>query len=244
MGAVFLQDLTDFCIILLKADSGSDRIAQVVSASGEGSRGIWLFRILMPGCNVSARKKCDKAIGFRDFQQIAVVCRDVRGSIQKEERINQTTFDHGNDGIQLFTVRELSASLLTGAVDTGHRSGHGIDEDLAVQRLCQKTHDAEIQRVLGKAELVIGGEDDKNRCRAEFPDFPDRLDTVNSGHADIHDGDVRPEGLRHFNDGAATSGGAHLTSVMKFLIHNIRKRIDGDPFIIRQQNSVHFQFPL
>ena len=149
----------------------------------------------------------------------------------------------GETQSEVFPDLQIIAALLAGFVHLPHGFHTDVNDHSLVYRLCKIFQNAQIDGLFCIAELIISRDHDKNNVAVVLLDLLHRLDPVQSGHLDIHKGNVRPESFRQLHYRSSRLGAFDLTLISEIGVYDISQRFQHDPFVISQHYSVHASSP-
>ena len=113
------------------------------------------------------------------------------------------------------------------------------DHPLSVHGLRDVLEYSELYGFLSVIEFIVCGHNDKDDRRIRPSDLSHRVDTVDTGHLNVHDRDIGPEALGKLDNAPARLCGRDLALRSEFLFNDESEGIDHDPFVIRQHDPVH-----
>ena len=91
----------------------------------------------------------------------------------------------------------------------------GLLEVGEVERLGHVVEGADLERVAGEVDVLVGGHHDDRHRRRHLAQAPQRLDAVETGHADVEEHEVRPTVGQHRQRLRAARGGGDLVAVLR-----------------------------
>ena len=180
-----------------------------------------------------------KQILFRHAKKLPVILDPGGLSFLEKAGHDKALLYHGNHDLQLLPDLQIPAPLFPPGVNQLHGPLQDRHDLPLVHRLVQVIQHAQVDSLFRVVELVVGRHDDKNKIGVVFPDLLHRLDSVDSGHLDIHKGDIRAEALRQLDDAASRLRGDNLAPIPEILPDDIGQGINDDSLVVCQHNLIH-----
>lgn len=110
-------------------------------------------------------------------------------------------------------------------------------ELVIVHRLEDIVRDLKPQGLPARGKVVIAGHDDKGRLRVLHPGQLDDLQPVHNGNVDVHDDDVRRQGVDLGQGLPAVGGLAHHLAVVALPVKQALEALPDHDFVIHQKHT-------
>ena len=113
---------------------------------------------------------------------------------------------------------------------------------LVVHGLEDIIRDLQPQGLPAVGEIIVAGHDDKGHVRVFDPGQLDDLQPVHNGDVDVHDGNVRLQGIDLGQSLHAVRGLSHHLAVVAFPVKEPLKALPDHDLIIHQKHTQLFHF--
>ena len=193
---------------------------------------------MVPLLGFPADHRQDIGIILVDSQKLFIIFNVLREMLLEEQIVEKAALYDGHDRLQLFPDQQIVAALVPLPVNLIHSFPQRRNNPGLFHRFGDVFQHAKLNGFLGIIKLVIGAHHNKDHVPVRLPDLPHGLDSVDAGHLDVHNGDIRAEILRELNHASSRLGKLDAAQLAKLLLYDKFQRINHDSLIVRKHDLI------